>query len=138
MDPKMYIEEPKTSAGRPAGEEKVHENHMTDDLVSPALKIPYDPEEEEEHYNAPAETAEDLVTEVIHATDDPTLNPWTFRTWFLGTSPHPLPSKLTAQESRSRPSAACSRQSTTLNRKPCLCPQSSSPLSATSWGQAWR
>jgi len=38
----------------------------------------------EEHYNVPAETAEDLVTEVIHVRDDPTLNPWTFRVWFLG------------------------------------------------------
>ncbi|KAF2401938.1 OPT superfamily oligopeptide transporter [Trichodelitschia bisporula] len=38
----------------------------------------------EEHFDAPVETARDLVTEVIHATDDPTLNPWTFRTWFLG------------------------------------------------------
>jgi hypothetical protein len=86
MDPKMYIEEPKTSAGRPVEQEKVYENQMTDDLsISPALKspIPYDPEVEE-HYNAPAETAEDLITEVIHATDDPTLNPWTFRAWFLG------------------------------------------------------
>jgi hypothetical protein len=86
MDPKMFIEEPKTTAGRPVGEQQVYENHMTDDLsISPALKspIPYDPEAEE-HYTAPAETAEDLVTEVIHATDDPTLNPWTFRAWFLG------------------------------------------------------
>lgn len=38
----------------------------------------------EEHFTAPAETPRDLITEVIHATDDPTLNPWTFRTWFLG------------------------------------------------------
>jgi hypothetical protein len=86
MDPKMFIEEPKTTAGGPADEQRVYENQMTDDLsISPALKspIPYDPEAEE-HYNSPAETAEDLVTEVIHATDDPTLNPWTFRTWFLG------------------------------------------------------
>ncbi|KAF2665474.1 OPT superfamily oligopeptide transporter [Microthyrium microscopicum] len=41
-------------------------------------------EDGEEQYNAPAETAKDLITEVIHVTDDPTLNPWTFRTWFLG------------------------------------------------------
>ena len=41
-------------------------------------------EDGEEHFTAPAETAEDLITEVIHVTDDPTLNPWTFRTWFLG------------------------------------------------------
>jgi hypothetical protein len=41
-------------------------------------------EDGEEHFTAPAETAEDLVTEVIHVTDDPSLNPWTFRTWFIG------------------------------------------------------
>jgi len=31
------------------------------------------------------ETNEDLVTRVIHVEDDPTLNPWTFRVFFLGT-----------------------------------------------------
>lgn len=36
------------------------------------------------HYERPPETAKDLITEVIHAVDDPSLNPWTFRTWFLG------------------------------------------------------
>jgi hypothetical protein len=86
MDPKMSLEEPQTKVERSVVE-PVYPNQMTDDLsISPALKspIPYDPESEE-HYNAPAETAEDLITEVIHATDDQTLNPWTFRTWFLGT-----------------------------------------------------
>ena len=37
--------------------------------------------------NAPARSATDFITEVIHAKDDPTLNPWTFRTWFVGMSP---------------------------------------------------
>lgn len=32
------------------------------------------------------DTAEDLVTQVIHVDDDPTLNPWTFRTFFIGMS----------------------------------------------------
>lgn len=42
----------------------------------------------EQHYTTPATTAKDLATEVIHAVDNPMLNPWTFRTWFLGkTSP---------------------------------------------------
>jgi len=31
-------------------------------------------------------TAEDLVTRVISVEDDPSLNPWTFRTFFLGRS----------------------------------------------------
>jgi hypothetical protein len=38
----------------------------------------------EEQYNVPPQTAADLITEVLHVRDDPTLNPWTFRTWFLG------------------------------------------------------
>jgi len=29
-------------------------------------------------------TAEDIVTTVIHVDDDPTLNPWTFRMFFIG------------------------------------------------------
>jgi hypothetical protein len=47
-------------------------------------------EDGEEHFTAPAETATDLITEVIHVTDDPTLNSWTFRTWFLGWYPLPV------------------------------------------------
>ena len=31
-------------------------------------------------------TAEDLVTRIINVEDDPSLDPWTFRTFFLGTS----------------------------------------------------
>ncbi|KAH7231979.1 OPT oligopeptide transporter protein-domain-containing protein [Fusarium solani] len=31
------------------------------------------------------ESEKDLVTKVIHADDDPLLNPWTFRMWFIGT-----------------------------------------------------
>lgn len=31
-------------------------------------------------------TAEDIVTTVIHVEDDPTLNPWTFRMFFIGMS----------------------------------------------------
>lgn len=30
------------------------------------------------------ETAEDIVTTIIHVEDDPTLNPWTFRMFFIG------------------------------------------------------
>lgn len=41
-------------------------------------------DEPEVVYTKPAETAKDLVTEVIAAEDDPSLSPWTFRTWFLG------------------------------------------------------
>jgi hypothetical protein len=38
----------------------------------------------EEEFVKPVKTPKDLVTEIILAEDDPTLNPWTFRTWFLG------------------------------------------------------
>jgi hypothetical protein len=30
------------------------------------------------------ETAADIVTQVIHLDDDPSINPWTFRMFFLG------------------------------------------------------
>lgn len=33
---------------------------------------------------APLATAEEIVTHVIHVDDDPTLNPWTFRMFFIG------------------------------------------------------
>jgi hypothetical protein len=29
-------------------------------------------------------SAEDIVTKVLHADDDSSLNPWTFRIWFIG------------------------------------------------------
>ena len=35
------------------------------------------------------ETAKDIVTQVIHLDDDPTINPWTFRMFFLGTAALP-------------------------------------------------
>jgi hypothetical protein len=53
-------------------------------IATPPLSPEYLDEDGERHYTAPAETAEDLVTEVIHVTDDPSLNPWTFRVLFLG------------------------------------------------------
>ena len=36
----------------------------------------------------PVETAKDLVTQVLHVEDDPTLSPYTFRVFFLGRSHH--------------------------------------------------
>jgi hypothetical protein len=68
-----------------SGLDKKAPYHLQDEeLFSPSEPATYYDDNGEEHYNAPAETAKDLVTEVIHAYDDPTLNPWTFRTWFLG------------------------------------------------------
>jgi hypothetical protein len=40
--------------------------------------------DEDKHYTKPPTTARDLVTEVLLVEDDPTLNPWTFRTFFVG------------------------------------------------------
>lgn len=37
------------------------------------------------HIKEPVETAKDLVTQVIHVDDNPDLNPYTFRMFFLGT-----------------------------------------------------
>ena len=34
-------------------------------------------------------SATELVTQVLHVDDDTSLNPWTFRMWFLGDCSHP-------------------------------------------------
>ncbi|MCJ1312805.1 hypothetical protein MMC25_006481 [Agyrium rufum] len=47
--------------------------------VAPAYDV-----ERGEHDPAPITSAKDLVTNILHVDDDPTLNPWTFRMWFLG------------------------------------------------------
>ena len=44
----------------------------------------YDAEALSKGNAAPLETAEEIVTHVIHVDDDPTLNPWTFRMFFIG------------------------------------------------------
>jgi hypothetical protein len=44
----------------------------------------YDIEASSEDDNVVVSTAEEIVTKVIHVDDDPTLNPWTFRMFFLG------------------------------------------------------
>lgn len=46
----------------------------------------YDGDEHIRSFSMVAETAEDLITQVINVEDDPSMNPWTFRTFFLGTS----------------------------------------------------
>jgi hypothetical protein len=44
----------------------------------------YEGEEYAREEDVVAISAEDLVTRVINVEDDPTLDPWTFRTFFLG------------------------------------------------------
>jgi hypothetical protein len=46
----------------------------------------YSSDEFGEGRTAPIETAQDLVSKIIHVEDDKTLNPLTFRTIFLGKS----------------------------------------------------
>jgi hypothetical protein len=42
-----------------------------------------DAEKDGGHKKAPS-TARDLVSEILAVEDDPTINPWTFRMWFIG------------------------------------------------------
>jgi hypothetical protein len=82
-------EEQFTSSKEKAWEKTIIEKETGSTTALPLYKhqatLPpvYTDEEGLGHFG-PAETAKDLVTEVIHARDDPTLNPWTFRVWFLG------------------------------------------------------
>lgn len=39
---------------------------------------------DEKTYTKPPTTARELVTEILLVEDDPSLNPFTFRMWFLG------------------------------------------------------
>jgi hypothetical protein len=58
---------------------------------------------DEEHFTRPVDSPKDIITEVIHAKDDPTLNPWTFRTWFIGkTVPYSLQTESLFTVARSR------------------------------------
>lgn len=56
--------------------------------------VPELDEDEEKGHNKPVETARDLVTSILRTEDDPTLNPWTFRTWFLGPAQYSFKSDL--------------------------------------------
>jgi hypothetical protein len=71
----------------PDWEKKIIQREDTN-LTLPEYKatnsLPLYTDDSDEFYNAPVETAKELVTEVIHARDDPSLNSWTFRVWFLG------------------------------------------------------
>ncbi|KAK3677023.1 hypothetical protein LTR78_003228 [Recurvomyces mirabilis] len=79
--------DPKKSHGSP-------EFHDADEKVGTTMDVEpaYDdapPEYEDagdgfHKVTAPVETAKDLVTQVLHVDDDPTLNPYTFRVFFLG------------------------------------------------------
>lgn len=54
---------------------------------SPSIgPIPTHINDDELHFTSPPKSARELAVEVILPEDDPTLNPWTFRMWFLGIS----------------------------------------------------
>ncbi len=61
--------------------DKVH-----DHAVHEVGDISYDVTAEHDHFGEAivVQDAEELVTHVLHVDDDPTLNPWTFRAFFLG------------------------------------------------------
>ena len=48
--------------------------------------LPHYDAREDDHFGegVVVETAKDVVTHVLHVDDDPSLNPWTFRAYFLG------------------------------------------------------
>jgi hypothetical protein len=60
------------------------ESYRDESLAAPV----YTDEEGKLGGEGAVETNEDLVTRVIHVEDDPSLNPWTFRVFFLGTANH--------------------------------------------------
>ena len=51
---------------------------------------PYEDVEHQGDHHAHLDTAEDIVTTVIDVEDDPTLDPWTFRMFFIGDTLAPL------------------------------------------------
>ena len=54
----------------------------------------YDVESGESDQPLHVSTAKDLVTNILHVDDDPSLNPWTFRMWFLGEASHMTPNRV--------------------------------------------
>ncbi len=76
------------------GEKSMADRSSTDGGIngSPELKKegfvieePVPRYESEESLAIHADTVEDITTQVITVEDDPTINPWTFRMFFLGT-----------------------------------------------------
>lgn len=70
----------------PSDEVNVHEKSAMEstDPVPPSYD---DIEDNQDKDRVHADTAEQLVTNVLHVDDDPSLSPWTIRTVFLGMSP---------------------------------------------------
>jgi hypothetical protein len=71
----------------PSNTSKEHQSVKQDYTEAKSTEFPEYRDEEGQHESAiHLDTAKDIVTTVIDLDDDPTLNPWTFRTFFLGGS----------------------------------------------------
>ena len=72
-----------SSKSKFGGDEQVGTEKTDTSVANNELPL-YDGERDRSHGEGHVSTAEDLVTQVIHVEDDPSLNPWTFRMFFLG------------------------------------------------------
>lgn len=90
------VEEPTVPAHQPAYNDDVKKEpstpsvHSKDGSKEKAAgvynEMPAYTDEEGQESEIHLDTAADIVTQVIDLDDDPTLNPWTFRMFFLGTA----------------------------------------------------
>jgi hypothetical protein len=62
----------------------VKEEYGKTATVSEAASTSDEGEEDKRVKRPPPSTARELVTEILRVEDDPTVNPWTFRMWFIG------------------------------------------------------
>jgi hypothetical protein len=76
------IFEKKATEGRVEYVESLSE---TDSIVKQEAIISTTPDDEGIITTSAPSSPEDIVKEVLSLADDPTLNPWTFRMWFIGT-----------------------------------------------------
>ena len=58
--------------------------HFDEKNVEAVAAPAYEDEENQGDGHLHIASAEELVTNILHVDDDPNLNPWTFRMWFLG------------------------------------------------------
>ena len=93
--PTFTREDPDIAPSNEANEKSNHDStspaeslskNEKDRVFTTSTDLPTYVDEERQDGNVkPLETAEDIVTTVIDLEDDPNLNPWTFRMFFIGT-----------------------------------------------------
>lgn len=76
------VDEKQDTLSDPFSDQNVEQNKTMVESLTPAA--PNDIEDTDSDEKVQAETAEDLVTHVLHVDDDPSVNPWTFRMLVLG------------------------------------------------------